>query len=138
MGPRRSAYLPFSRTNHVELRLLQYMWQSRYTLEPELMLDRYHVQALREKFTRKLPIVLPDILDEVAVALREYLGTNTKGKRDSWFIEAILTSNIILLQNGLKWRHFPSCILSPLEPPTDHLSGCHCVRVSLRISQLTG
>ncbi|KAM5541334.1 hypothetical protein V8D89_004888 [Ganoderma adspersum] len=56
----------------------EYMWQSRYTLEPELMLDRYHIHALREKFTRKLPIVLPDILDEVAVALKEHLGTNTK------------------------------------------------------------
>ncbi|PIL30288.1 cytochrome P450 [Ganoderma sinense ZZ0214-1] len=58
---------------HAEL-----IWQSNYTLEPQLSSDRYHVQIVREKLTRRLATMLPDILDEVAVALDEGFGTDTK------------------------------------------------------------
>ncbi|PIL30243.1 cytochrome P450 [Ganoderma sinense ZZ0214-1] len=58
---------------HAEL-----IWQSKHTLEPQLSSDRYHVQVVREKLTRRLPTMLLDILDEVAVTLEEGFGTDTK------------------------------------------------------------
>ncbi|PIL30270.1 cytochrome P450 [Ganoderma sinense ZZ0214-1] len=54
--------------------------ESRYIFEPEVLADEYHVEVVKEKLTRKLPAVLPDVIDEVTVAVKDHIVT----REDEW------------------------------------------------------
>ena len=43
--------------------------------------DPYHVDIVRDKLTRMIPLVLPDVVDELAVVLPEYIPT---GSTSGW------------------------------------------------------
>ena len=52
----------------------------RHTVGPELIEDPYHVDIIKEKLTRMLPTVLPDLTDELAVSVQEYIPTTGDGE----------------------------------------------------------
>ncbi|KAJ8454435.1 hypothetical protein ONZ51_g13027 [Trametes cubensis] len=54
--------------------------QTRYTVGHEAHRDPYHVNIVREKLTRNLPAILPDIMDELTVAVHEHIPMND----DEW------------------------------------------------------
>ena len=39
----------------------------------------YHVHVLKEKLTRSLPTILPEVIDEVAGAVNEHIATKENG-----------------------------------------------------------
>ena len=41
--------------------------------------DPYHVDIIREKLTRTLPAVLPEVVDELGLAVQEYIGARDDG-----------------------------------------------------------
>ena len=51
----------------------------KYTLGRASLDDPYHVDIIREKLMRTLPVVLPDVIDELAVAVSDYIPTNGNG-----------------------------------------------------------
>ena len=52
----------------------------KYTVGHEAMSDPYHVGIIKEKLTRMLPTVLPDLTDELAVSVQEYIPTTGDGE----------------------------------------------------------
>ncbi|KAI1792290.1 cytochrome P450 [Ganoderma leucocontextum] len=62
--------------------------QMKYTVGHEAMSDPYHVGIIKEKLTRMLPLVLPDVTDELAVAVQEYIPT----KGDEWTTVNVMTT----------------------------------------------
>ncbi|KAI0640085.1 cytochrome P450 [Trametes polyzona] len=52
------------------------MIQADYTLGPETVLDAYHVDLIRDKLTRSLPALLPEVIDELSLAVPEYIPNN--------------------------------------------------------------
>ena len=56
------------------------MTQFRYTVGKDSLDDPYHVGILREKLPRALPKMLPDIVDEMALAIDEYIPTTGRGR----------------------------------------------------------
>ncbi|TBU42576.1 cytochrome P450 [Dichomitus squalens] len=50
--------------------------QTRYTLGPEMTSDPYHVDIIKEKLMRTLPVVLPDVIDELTYAVPNYIPAN--------------------------------------------------------------
>ena len=53
---------------------------SRYTIGGAWLDDPYHVDIIREKLTRTLPAILPDVLDELALAVPAYIPTHDDGE----------------------------------------------------------
>ncbi len=53
--------------------------QSKYIFEPPVVVDEYHIDVLNEKFTRKLPTILPDVIDEVVVAVKDHIRAGENG-----------------------------------------------------------
>ncbi|KAM5541320.1 hypothetical protein V8D89_004874 [Ganoderma adspersum] len=49
--------------------------QSKYIFEPSVLADEYHVDVVKEKLTRTLPTVLPDVIDEVTIAVQDHILT---------------------------------------------------------------
>ncbi|KAM5541327.1 hypothetical protein V8D89_004881 [Ganoderma adspersum] len=47
-----------------------------YVCEPAVHSDEYHVDVLKEKLTRSLPAMLPDLVDEVVISIEEHLPTD--------------------------------------------------------------
>ncbi|KAI0368876.1 cytochrome P450 [Pilatotrama ljubarskyi] len=47
--------------------------QTKYTLGPEVHYDPYHVDIIRDKLTRTLPTILPDVVDELRVAIHDHI-----------------------------------------------------------------
>nr|BEI74071.1 cytochrome P450 monooxygenase [Trametes versicolor] len=54
--------------------------QTKYTLGEAIHNDPYHVDIIREKLTRGLPAVLPDVIEELTLAVRQYIPT----EGDEW------------------------------------------------------
>ncbi|KAM5535260.1 hypothetical protein V8D89_011066 [Ganoderma adspersum] len=54
--------------------------ESKYIFEPSVLTDEYHVKVLQDKLTRKLPAVLPDVIDEVMAAVKDHIVT----REDEW------------------------------------------------------
>ena len=66
--------------------------QSRYIFEPSVLADEYHVDVVKEKLTRSLPTVLPDVIDEVTIAIKDHISTREDGMtRESSLAEHMLT-----------------------------------------------
>ena len=56
------------------------MLQARYVRDTQVLSDEYHVQVVREKLSgRTLQEILPDVMDEIAVAARRYITTQLQG-----------------------------------------------------------
>ena len=53
----------------------------RYTVGPELIEDPYHVDIIKEKLTRTLPVIMPDVVDELELAVPYYIDAKDDGKR---------------------------------------------------------
>ncbi|KAI1786994.1 cytochrome P450 [Ganoderma leucocontextum] len=53
---------------------LQETFQSQYMCEPLVLLDDYHVDVVKEKLTTMLPTILPDVIDEVVVAVKDHIA----------------------------------------------------------------
>lgn len=45
--------------------------------------DPYHIEIIREKLMRTLPAVLPDVLDELTLAVPAFIPTRGNGERKS-------------------------------------------------------
>ena len=43
--------------------------------------DPYHIEIIREKLMRTLPVVLPDVLDELTLAVPAFIPTSETGRR---------------------------------------------------------
>ncbi|RDX42957.1 cytochrome P450 [Lentinus brumalis] len=54
--------------------------QAEYTIGRGSITDPYHVDIIREKLTRTLPAVLPDVVDELSLAVQEYIPAKNDGK----------------------------------------------------------
>lgn len=54
--------------------------QTKYTLGEAIHNDPYHVDIIREKLTRGLPAVLPDVIEELTLAVRQYIPTEGDGE----------------------------------------------------------
>ncbi|KAI1791203.1 cytochrome P450 [Ganoderma leucocontextum] len=54
--------------------------QTRYTLGPETSHDPYHVDIIKEKLMRTLPMVLPDVIDELTYAVPDCI----QATEDEW------------------------------------------------------
>ncbi len=48
-------------------------------LGPEYHADQYHVDVIREKLTRTIPVVFPDMVDEVRSTVAEHIQTHGNG-----------------------------------------------------------
>lgn len=64
--------------------------QMKYTLGRDPMDDPYHIDIIKEKLTRTLPAVLPEVIDELKVATEEHIPT--KGDGQSPLYHPILAS----------------------------------------------
>lgn len=53
--------------------------QTIYTMGADVHYDRYHIPLVRDKLTRNLPAIVPDVIDEVTIAFQEYIPGNTQG-----------------------------------------------------------
>ena len=53
----------------------------RYTVGPELVEDPFHVDIIKEKLTRTLPLIMPDVVDELEYAVPHYINAESKGER---------------------------------------------------------
>ena len=63
--------------------LCRQVLQLKYTLTRESINDPYHVEIIREKLMRTLSMVLPDVIDELATAVPDYIPVNGDGARFS-------------------------------------------------------
>ena len=72
--------------------------QTRFTLGREPLDDPYHVDIIREKLMRTLVAVLPDVIDEVTLAVPDHIPTTGDGMR----VRLILPPECrcVVLQNG--------------------------------------
>lgn len=50
--------------------------QLRYTFTPNVATDHYHVPMIRNELTRHLPVLMPEIIDELGVALENEIPCN--------------------------------------------------------------
>ena len=55
----------------------------KYTLGRASRDDPYHVDIIREKLMRSLTAVLPDVIDELSVAVPEYIPAKGDGACDT-------------------------------------------------------
>ena len=53
---------------------------SRYTIGRTWIDDPYHVDIIRERLMRTLPVVLPDVLDELTLAVPDHIPVNGDGE----------------------------------------------------------
>ena len=52
----------------------------KYTVGHEALDDPYHIDIIKEKLTRMLPTVLPDLTEELAVSVQDYIPTKCYGE----------------------------------------------------------
>ena len=52
----------------------------KHTVGHEALNDQYHVGIIKEKLTRNLPNVLPDLIDELTHAVPDYILANETGR----------------------------------------------------------
>ena len=53
---------------------------TRYTVGAAWIDDPYHIHIIRERLMRTLPVVLPDVLDELKLAIPHYIPARSDGK----------------------------------------------------------
>ncbi|PIL27969.1 cytochrome P450 [Ganoderma sinense ZZ0214-1] len=81
-------------------------FQSKYIFDPLIVADQYHVKVLQEKLTRRLPDLLPDIVDEVTVAVQDHIVS----KEDWTSVEVVpVMQNIIARASNRAFVGLPLC-----------------------------
>ncbi len=53
----------------------------KYLVEPELAEFPYHIDIIKEKLSRTLPTILPDVIEELKVAVPEHIPIKDDGER---------------------------------------------------------
>lgn len=53
--------------------------QIRYTLGADTEDDPYHVDIIKEKLTRSVPAILPEVIDELTLAVPQHIPAKTDG-----------------------------------------------------------
>ena len=53
--------------------------QIRYTFGPESNDDPYHIDIIKEKLTRSVPAILPDVIDELNHAVPQHIPAKSDG-----------------------------------------------------------
>ncbi|KAI0654307.1 cytochrome P450 [Cubamyces menziesii] len=81
--------------------------QIKYTVGHEAHHDPYHIDIVREKLTRNLPAVLPEIMDELTVAMHEYIPA----KDDEWLCVNVMTATreIVARASNRVFVGLPAC-----------------------------
>ncbi|KAI1793082.1 cytochrome P450 [Ganoderma leucocontextum] len=81
--------------------------QMRYTVGDELFVDPYHVDIIREKLTRTLPTILPDVVDELEHAVPRYIPT----EGEEWTTVNVMTTmqNIVARASSRVFVGIPLC-----------------------------
>ena len=54
--------------------------------------DPYHVDIVRDKLTRQIPAVLPDVVDELSMVLPEYIPTGSTDGQSS----AVISQSFVI------------------------------------------
>lgn len=54
----------------------------RYLVEPAVSDFPYHIDIIKEKLSRTLPAILPDVIEELKVAVPEHIPTKGDGERN--------------------------------------------------------
>jgi hypothetical protein len=54
--------------------------QLNYTIGPNVTKNPYHLPIIRSQLTQELPLLVPEVYDEVVMACNEFIPI-TKGKR---------------------------------------------------------
>ena len=56
--------------------------RSRYIRDRQVMTDEYHVRVVKEKMSgRTLQAMLPDVIEEVSIAVKDHIATQGSGMR---------------------------------------------------------
>nr|VWO96212.1 Cytochrome P450 51 [Ganoderma boninense] len=63
--------------------------ESKYIFDAAVLADEYHVEVVKEKLTRKLPALLPDVIDEVRVAIKDHIVTKEDGRNEEYLSLAV-------------------------------------------------
>ena len=50
-----------------------------YIVEQSVVVDRYHSEGLQDNLRRWLPTLLPAVVDEVALAVKDHVGASENG-----------------------------------------------------------
>ncbi|KAI0368877.1 cytochrome P450 [Pilatotrama ljubarskyi] len=81
--------------------------QTKYTLGPEPEQDPYHVDIIREKLTRSLPLLLPEVVDELKLAVPEHIPVTEK----EWVSVDVMktTQRIIARASSRVFVGMPTC-----------------------------
>ena len=103
------------------------MLQLRHTLGPGVD-DQFHVAVVRDKLTRNLASLYPDVLDEIAVSFSEYIPA-TEG--ESVRIIPVQQSSLMILKIGRRSVCGLSCRRLSPAPATASSSACLAVRIVL-------
>ena len=53
----------------------------KYLVEPEVSEYPYHIDIIREKLSRTLPAILPDVVEELKAAVPDHIPTKDDGER---------------------------------------------------------
>ncbi|KAI1786992.1 cytochrome P450 [Ganoderma leucocontextum] len=82
--------------------------QARYLRDPQVLSDTYHVRVVKEKLTgRTLQHILPDVMDEIPVAVGGLITTDGNGWTSVEVIPAM--QNIIVQANNRAFVGLPLC-----------------------------
>ncbi|KAH9895714.1 cytochrome P450 [Cubamyces lactineus] len=81
--------------------------QTKFTIGQETHLDPYHVDIIRDKLTRSLAAVLPEVMDELTVAVHEYIPA----KEDEWLSVNVMRAarEIVARASNRVFVGLPAC-----------------------------
>lgn len=80
--------------------------QMRILLSDEARTDHANIEIIREKLTRSLPAIFPEVIDELAVAVSDHVSTKGEGRAHFFLSGNIDTEN---LQNGPRCMQYQLC-----------------------------
>ncbi|KAI9060502.1 cytochrome P450 [Trametes sanguinea] len=82
--------------------------QTRYTLGDDVHENTYHVDIIREKLTRSIPTILPDVIDELSVAVEECIPVKGDG---SWLQVNVIQAarDIVARASNRVFVGLPAC-----------------------------
>ncbi|PIL27970.1 cytochrome P450 [Ganoderma sinense ZZ0214-1] len=83
--------------------------QFKYLFEPSVFRDEYHVDVVKGRFTRRLPAMLPDVVDEVKAAVKDHIVTRLGD--DEWTSVEVMPvmQNIIARVSSRVFVGLPLC-----------------------------
>ena len=67
--------------------------QSKYTIGRDPIVNGYHVGIIKDKLTRTLGTILPDVIDELTAAVQEYIPVQGDGTSDALAIVAFMIAD---------------------------------------------